>query len=271
MSTRPFNPLPACPHPIQWDVPGRITELQTMIDDPTTSEPQKKNLQTAINLYRENELPGHFKWIQDGKVVPHKNIDFKRPYWVEGYGQQLSSQAMVPSQASQPMSESVRIPVYNSLTARGTITTHQAKPLGMRQIFARIRPVPGLLSPAFSIDVTLLNDTGSNTMTVFDTDITALGIPPTYMGYGADVLITTAGGTLRRRQISVEIQLLDLQGNAVSDWILEAGIVTPATAGVTRLSGNGIRQSLYFATAPGNQHLYVAEKKNGIIKQLPVI
>lgn len=83
MSTRPFNPLPACPHPIQWDVPGRITELQTMIDDPTTSEPQKKNLQTAINLYRENELPGHFKWIQDGKVVPHKNIDFKRPYWVE--------------------------------------------------------------------------------------------------------------------------------------------------------------------------------------------
>lgn len=45
--------------------------------------PRKKNLQTAINLYRENELPGHFKWIQDGKVVPHKNIDFKRPYWVE--------------------------------------------------------------------------------------------------------------------------------------------------------------------------------------------
>ncbi|EGD97710.1 hypothetical protein TESG_05111 [Trichophyton tonsurans CBS 112818] len=221
MSTRPFNPLPACPHPIQWDVSGRITELQTMIDDPTTSEPQKKNLQTAINLYRENELPGHFKWIQEGKVVPHKNIDFKRPYWVE--------------------------------------------------IFARVRPVPGLLSPAISIDVTLLNDTGSNTLTVFDTDITALGIPPTYMGYGADVLITTAGGTLRRRQISVEIQLLDSQGNAVSDWILEAGIVTPATAGATRLSGDGIRQSLYFATAPGNQHLYVAEKKNGIITQLPVI
>ncbi|EGD85244.1 hypothetical protein H112_08975 [Trichophyton rubrum D6] len=268
MSTRPFNPLPACPHPIQWDVPGRITELQTMIDDPTTSEPQKKNLQTAINLYRENELPGHFKWIQDGKVVPHKNIDFKRPYWVEGYGQQLSSQAMVPSQASQPMSES---PLNQQLAHRTRYNHYPSGQAPGHEIFARIRPVPGLLSPAFSIDVTLLNDTGSNTMTVFDTDITALGIPPTYMGYGADVLITTAGGTLRRRQISVEIQLLDLQGNAVSDWILEAGIVTPATAGVTRLSGNGIRQSLYFATAPGNQHLYVAEKKNSIIKQPPVI
>lgn len=54
-----------------------------MIDDPVTSEPQKINLQTAINLYHENELPGRFKWIQDGKVVPHKNIDFRRSYWVE--------------------------------------------------------------------------------------------------------------------------------------------------------------------------------------------
>ncbi|KGY15551.1 hypothetical protein PABG_11544 [Paracoccidioides brasiliensis Pb03] len=139
------------------------------------------------------------------------------------------------------------------------------------EIFARIRPVPGLLSPAFSIDVTMLNDTGSNTLTVFDTDLAALAIPLTYMGFGARVPIITAGGMVRRQQITVEIQLLDSQGNAVSDWILEEGIVTPAAAGVGRLSGDGIRQSLYFATAPGNQHLYVAEKKNGIIEQLPVV
>lgn len=78
-----FNPLPACPNPIQWDVPGRIAELQTMIDSPATNESQKKNLQTAIDLYHEKKLPGRFKWIQNGKVVPHKNIDFKQPYWVE--------------------------------------------------------------------------------------------------------------------------------------------------------------------------------------------
>ncbi|OAX79324.1 hypothetical protein ACJ72_06359 [Emergomyces africanus] len=141
---------------------------------------------------------------------------------IQGYGQQLSSRAMVLSQA---------------------FSTH---------IIARVRPVPGLLSsPAFSIDVTMLNDTGSNTLTVFDTDIAALAIRLTYMGYGADVPIMTAGGTVTRRQISVEIQLLDSQGNAVSDWILEEGIITPSASGVTRLSGDGIRQSLYFATAPG--------------------
>ncbi|KAK2746182.1 hypothetical protein FQN57_003304 [Myotisia sp. PD_48] len=95
------------PNPIQWDVPGRIAELQTMIDDPATSEPQKKNLQTAINLYHEKELSGSFRWIQDGKVVPHNNIAFRRSYWVEGYAQQLSTQAMVPSQVSKPVSESV--------------------------------------------------------------------------------------------------------------------------------------------------------------------
>ncbi|KAM5475252.1 hypothetical protein MauCBS54593_001728 [Microsporum audouinii] len=60
-----------------------LAELQAMIDDPATSEAQKINFQTAIKLYHEHELPGRFKWIQDGKVVRHKDIDFRRPYWVE--------------------------------------------------------------------------------------------------------------------------------------------------------------------------------------------
>ncbi|OJD27198.1 hypothetical protein ACJ73_01403 [Blastomyces percursus] len=269
MPSRSFNPLPACPNPIQWDVTGRIAELQTLIDDPATSEPQKKNLQTAINLYHENVLPGRFKWIQDGKVVPHKAIDFRRPYWVEGYGQQLSSRAMVSNQAPQPASES---PLNQQLAHRTKYNHYSSGQTLGHEIFARVRPVPGLLSsPAFSIDVTMLNDTESNILTVFDTDIAALAIPPTYIGYGADVPITTAGGTVTRRQISVEIQLLDSQGNAVSDWILEEGIITPSASGATRLSGDGIRQSLFFATAPGNRHLYVAEKRNGIIEQLPVV
>ncbi|KGY15550.1 hypothetical protein PABG_11543 [Paracoccidioides brasiliensis Pb03] len=116
MSSRPFNPLPTFPIPLQWDVDGRISELQAMINDPATREPQKINLQTAINLYREKKLPGRFKWIQDGKVVSHKAIDFQRPYWVEGYGQQLSSRAIIPaivpelsSAPSESMSESVGI------------------------------------------------------------------------------------------------------------------------------------------------------------------
>ncbi|KAK2785657.1 hypothetical protein FQN52_008345 [Onygenales sp. PD_12] len=261
MSSRPFNPLPTCPIPFQWDVEGRIAELRAIINDPATSESQKVNLETAIKLYREKELPGELRWIQDGKVVPHKDIDFRRPYWNEGYAQQLSSRAILPAV------ESARQPdlrTSNSHIARSIISTQQAKPLGMR-------PVLALFGPAPSIDITMVNDTGSNAFTVFDTDVVALGIPQNYMGFGINVPVTTPTGIVWRQQINVEIQLLDAQGNPVSDWIFDRGIVTPAAPGVSRLSGDGIRQSLYFATAPGNQHLYVAEKKNGIVEQLPVV
>ncbi|EFR03580.1 hypothetical protein MGYG_06578 [Nannizzia gypsea CBS 118893] len=76
-----FNPLPTCPIPIQWDVPGRIAELQAMIDDPATSEPQKINLQAAIDLYHRKELPGPVVIIQDGKVISLKDFNINRPWW----------------------------------------------------------------------------------------------------------------------------------------------------------------------------------------------
>ncbi|KAG5293156.1 hypothetical protein I7I50_03464 [Histoplasma capsulatum G186AR] len=97
MSSRPFNPLPVCPIPIQWDVPERIAELQAIIDDPATSEAQKTNLQAVIKLYHDKVFPGPLKWIQDGKVVLLKDINFDRPYWSEGFAQQLSAQTMIPA------------------------------------------------------------------------------------------------------------------------------------------------------------------------------
>lgn len=117
----------------------------------------------------------------------------------------------------------------------------------------------------------MLNDTGSSVQTFYDTDLVALGIPANYVGYGPLIQVTTANGVVWRRQISFQIQLLTPQGDLASNWILERGAITPAVPGAVRLSGDGIRQELYFATAPGNQHLYVASKKNGIVTQLPVI
>lgn len=46
-------------------------------------EPQEINLQVAIKRFHENELLGRYRYIQDGKVILHRNLDFKRPYWVE--------------------------------------------------------------------------------------------------------------------------------------------------------------------------------------------
>lgn len=38
----------------------------------------------------------------------------------------------------------------------------------------------------------------------------------------------------------------------------------------TLLSGATMRNYLYFATAPGNNRLFVSQKKNGIVASLPV-
>lgn len=83
MLSRTFNSLSICSIFIQWDVQGRIAHPQIMIDDRAISESQKINLQNAVNLYHVKELPRRLKWIQDGKFVRHKKIDFRRRYWVE--------------------------------------------------------------------------------------------------------------------------------------------------------------------------------------------
>lgn len=61
----------------------------------------------------------------------------------------------------------------------------------------------------------------------------------------------------------------------MTPWYSEDATIVPAAmvaAGHThRLSGSGMRNYLYFATAPGNQTLFVSQKKNGIVDRLPVV
>jgi len=118
----------------------------------------------------------------------------------------------------------------------------------------------------------ILNDTGSNLQTVFDIDLVLLGYnPQTYQGNMGQLYIQTAVGVVARQCILVEMQLRNLDGTPASDWFVENGVITPFGPTQTRLSGSGLRSSLYFATAPGNQILYVAQKKNGIVTQLPAV
>ena len=74
-----------------------------------------------------------------------------------------------------------------------------------------------------------------------------------------------------RDKIVIEIQVVDPQGEAITPWFMENAIISPDMPGLQRLSGLAIRNHLYFATAPGNNMLYVAKKKNGIVTQLPVV
>lgn len=133
-----------------------------------------------------------------------------------------------------------------------------------------MRLSPDLGGDGTAMHVMLLNDTGSTSQSVFQSDLSTLGLTPQYGGLGNIVSVVTANGQVDQRSIWIQVQLLRTDGTAVSDWIDEMGIIStePET---TRLTGDLIRNHLYFATVPGNQYLYVAEKAHGILSQLPKV
>jgi hypothetical protein len=118
-----------------------------------------------------------------------------------------------------------------------------------------------------------MNDTGSDVQTIFPTDLTALHYNPlTYNGHLGVFNIGTANGVALRSQITIEMQIIKADGTAITPWFREVAVITPLQPGLQyRLSGSAMRNYLYFATAPGNANLFVAEKKNGITTQLPVV
>lgn len=125
-----------------------------------------------------------------------------------------------------------------------------------------------------SIGITIGNDTGSNVLSLFSTDLDTLGCDyQTYQGIMGDIVVNTANGACTRAKIMVEMQLLRADHSPFTSWFAEPAVVIPNVFGQNqmRLSGNGMRQLLFFATSPGNATLYVAEKKSGIISQLPAI
>ena len=87
------------------------------------------------------------------------------------------------------------------------------------------------------------------------------------------VQVNTAAGVVVRSRIILEVQLVTASGEELTPWLIEECTVCPVQQGIPtfRLSGNKMRQHLYFATAPGNTSPYVAQKKSGIVTQLPVV
>ncbi len=118
-----------------------------------------------------------------------------------------------------------------------------------------------------------MNDTGSNVQTIFPTDLAALRYDQlTYQGLLGPLCIGTASGVVNLEVIVIEMEIIKADGTAITPWFRENAVITPLQAGIQdRLSGNAMRNHLYFATAPGNATLFVAEKKNGITTQLPVV
>ena len=117
--------------------------------------------------------------------------------------------------------------------------------------------------------ITVMNDTGSSILSLFDTDIQHLGNLQGYTGGAGQVEVRNANGTINNyRQIHVQVQLVRDDDSPWSNWINEWAIVKPSSPNVPRLSGIGIRGILYLGTAPGNHLLAVAATKGGLTSLL---
>lgn len=98
-----------------------------------------------------------------------------------------------------------------------------------------------------------MNDTGSDILSLFHSDMHYLGNIQGYVGWAGVVSVSCANGVINNDpMIDVEVQLVRDDNTAWSDWFEEAAIVQPDSPGLLRLSGCGIRDVLYLGTSPGN-------------------
>lgn len=129
-----------------------------------------------------------------------------------------------------------------------------------------LRLVPQLGGDGSAYPITVLNDTGSDIMAVFTTDLLQLGEGlQAYNGWLANINIANANGMIDTcRTIILEVQLVRDDLYPWTDWIREVAIVRVPQLAMSRLTGSMIRQELYFGTAPGNHSLAISTSKSGL-------
>jgi len=57
------------------------------------------------------------------------------------------------------------------------------------------------------------------------------------------------------------MQIVELDGTALTPWFRENAVVAPQTASSCRLSGNAMQNYIYFATSQGNATLHCSEQE----------
>lgn len=113
--------------------------------------------------------------------------------------------------------------------------------------------------------ITVMNDTGSSILSLFDIDMHQLGDLSQYTGYAPPVEVVTASGASEFLPCLVaQVRLVRQDLTPWTVWINEKAVFRRIIPGMTRLSGATIRDRLYFGTAPGNHFVAVAETKHGL-------
>jgi hypothetical protein len=133
-----------------------------------------------------------------------------------------------------------------------------------------LRLTPHLGGDGTIYRITVMNDTGSDILTLFANDVLQLGNTQGYAGHHGVVSVRDASGVIHTiPQILVQVQLVRNDGTPWGNWINERALIRQSSAGVPRLSGVGIRCVLYIGTGPINRLLAVAATKGGLGSLLP--
>lgn len=67
----------------------------------------------------------------------------------------------------------------------------------------------------------------------------------------------------------MEMKIVSAAGQELTPWFIEDAVVQPILSGSLRLSGNAMREYLFFATPKGNHRLYASQRKAGLIRDIP--
>jgi hypothetical protein len=105
--------------------------------------------------------------------------------------------------------------------------------------------------------VRALNDTGSDTMTLFYQEAINMGWQPNVFP-ATLIQINSADGLTLQESIQVFAQVCDYNGSPLTEWFAEQVVIRYFTGVEARLSGSNVRNQLYIGTAPGLRNLYMA-------------
>jgi hypothetical protein len=258
---------PAIPFPEPFDVQKRIQELRGYLDPKNPHyqpEQQHTNIKAAIKLYEDGKINGEEEiFIMDGKLVPEKEIYTGKSWaWSEGGDYYQFVQARKNAYGHGPFGTSfhevsigfffLRFGIKNSL-----------------QIRMLLRLIPAYGGDGTVHRIIAMNDTGSNVLSLFTTDLQQLGNMQGYTGWGPTRSIKDAHGVATPfRTIRVQVQLVKNDNTPWGSWIDELALVRSPTPNLARLSGCGIRRVLYIGTAPSNHLLAIADTKGGMTSLL---
>lgn len=110
--------------------------------------------------------------------------------------------------------------------------------------------------------ISVVHDTGSNIMSIFDTDLAKLGDMQNFHGWiGRTNIRNASGQTEIFGRFLLQIRLIDYNHKHWTDWMTETALVRPSTAGTPRLSGSLIRNQFIFAMPKGNRYVAVGTEK----------